>query len=447
MANDERDANHIWLRQSVRFTQDGRERTIEIALPLPIGATPQETERLLAEADAGHARLSEHLDQQVEAALRGGAGAAPAAPAPPAASAASISTAAPARPAVAPARATAPAEPAAAPGRIAEPPAAPSVAPARPTPATLAASTPAPAAPDRPAPAPLSPQGVGGGGPLSRPEFLTETRALGLTPPQAMERLGVRTLDGLNLREALEMLRRQLGNGSSAATAPAPAATRATPASNAADLRPPAAIFDEEEEFELVVLGPDAQPEDDDADLPYGDAGGAHDALGALDDEVDALDDVPDLGAMLPLPPEPARPAKGSAFTPAQKARARELVAGFRGIAAGGSAISSQHRAYANVVVSQLDDATAETLVRGLWGQPPDRLGTDQLAAIIHWGKQDEFAEEAPVVLALLRAEQAHKSGASTVGAAPAEPEGESAAAAPRQARAARKPASTGGRS
>jgi hypothetical protein len=462
MANDERDASHIWLRQSVRSTEDGRERTIEIAVPLPIGATPQETERLLAEADAVLARLGEHLGQQAEAALRGGA---TVAPAPPAAAAPTL-----ARPTVAPTRAAGPAAvPAhtgAAPNRIAEPP------PPSLSRGGVGGEVPATSAS---APAPLSPQGggVGGGAPLSRPEFLTETRALGLTPPQAMERLGVRSLDGLNLHEALDMLRRQLRNGASATApeptapeptapepaAPEPAAPRANPIANGAapanaDLPPPATIFDEEEEFELVVLGPDVPSDDDGADLPYGDAGEASEpvgALDALDDDDDALDDVPDLGALLPPPPPaPARPAGGSAFTPAQKARARELVAGFRGIAPGGSAISSQQRAFANVVVDQLDAATAETLVRGLWGQPPDRLGFDHLAAVIHWGKRDEFAEEAPVVLALLRAEQAHKartSGASAAGATPAAPGDENAPPAPRPARATRKPASGEGRS
>jgi hypothetical protein len=457
MANDERDANHIWLRQSVRFTQDGRERTIEIALPLPIGATPQEVERLLGEADAGMARLGQHLDRQVAAALGGSAVTPVTAPAttpaptdapPPTPSRASASPA-PSQPAPTPSPPPSARAPAA--GRIAEPP----ITPARPTPST---SVPAPitAASVR---APLSPRGEGRGGeaPLTRPEFLAETRALGLTPPQVMERLGVRSLDGLNLREALEMLRRQLGNGASAT--PEPGTPRATPAgandaapaSARAEVLAPATppVFDEEEEFELVVLGPDMPPEEYGEELPYGDEATPEpaDALDALDDDgedgdEDALDEVPDLGPMLPPSPEPAR---AGGFTPAQKARAREMVAVFRAVAAGGSAVRSQHTAFTNVVADQLSAATAETLVRGLWGQPPERLGTDQLNAVIRWGKQDEFAEEAPVVLALLRAEQAHKSSASGVAAAPVEPGGEAEAPPPR--RAARKSSGSGGRS
>jgi hypothetical protein len=439
MANDEHDANHIWLRQSVRFSVGGRERTIEIAVPLPLGATPQEVERLLAEADAGMARLSRHLDQQVEAALRGDLSVA-ATTTPTAAPAAD--TPAPAQPA--PLRAAAPRSPQGEGTGVRTPPATRRIAELPAASATLASG-------EEPGVRP----------PLTRPEFLAETRALGLTPPQVMERLGVRTLDGLNLREALDMLRRQLGGGAPAA--PEPPAPRDTPAtangaahvSARADTPAPAvpASFDEEEEFELVVLGPDMQAEDYGEELPYGDdeardPAGALDALEALDadGDDDALDDVPDLGDMLPpLPPEPAQPVGGSAFTPAQKARARELVSNFRAVAAGGSPARSQHNAFANVVVDQLSAETAAALVRGLWGQPPDRLGADQLVAVVNWGKQDEFAEEAPVVLALLRAEQARRSGADTASAAPPAPAGADDAPAPRATRAARKPASAGG--
>jgi hypothetical protein len=470
MASEERDVNHIWLRQSVRFTQDGHERTIEIALPLPIGAPPHEVERLLAEADAGMARLRQHLDQQVAVAL-GSAEATPAS-APVAALAMHNPTDAlpgpsraavfvePPQPAPVPPRsAAAPATPPAA--RIAEPSAPPPAASraaepaARPATATPASAAPAPAT-STSARAPLSPAGEGQGGedPLSRPDFLAETRTLGLTPPQVMERLGVRSLDGLNLREALDMLRRQLG--ASAASAPEPAVPPAAPASangaahahaQAAATPPAATGFDEEEEFELVVLGPDMAPEDYGEELPYGDTDVAEpsSALEEVDGDADALDDVPDLGAALPAPPapEPTRATATASFTPAQKARARELVAGFRAVAAGGSAARAQHTAFTNIVAGELGAETAETLVRGLWGQPPDRLGTDQLTAVVNWGKKDEFAAEAPVMLALLRAEQAHRSGASAPAPESPADEGE----APRPARATRKPASGGGRS
>ncbi|HEX8730381.1 MAG TPA: hypothetical protein VF739_17255, partial [Ktedonobacterales bacterium] len=60
--HDVRDADHIWLRQSVTFSVNGQTRTLEMALPLRPGATPDEVDALLDEADAGMRRLSQRLD-------------------------------------------------------------------------------------------------------------------------------------------------------------------------------------------------------------------------------------------------------------------------------------------------------------------------------------------------------------------------------------------------
>src|SRR5262245_43915110 len=67
MRQMERDGEHIWLRQSVTFTASGYTRTVEIAIPLRPGASQDEIEALLREADAGMARLSRHLDARVAA--------------------------------------------------------------------------------------------------------------------------------------------------------------------------------------------------------------------------------------------------------------------------------------------------------------------------------------------------------------------------------------------
>ncbi len=69
---------------------------------------------------------------------------------------------------------------------------------------------------------------------MSRAEFLAEANALGLNPKQAMDRLGVRSLSGLNLREALATLQRlSLRANGETGTAPTPKAAEpagATPA-------------------------------------------------------------------------------------------------------------------------------------------------------------------------------------------------------------------------
>src|SRR5437588_385406 len=59
------EGEHIWLRQSVTLTIEGQTRTIEMAVPVRPGATADEVEALLNEADAGMQRLSYHLDGQI----------------------------------------------------------------------------------------------------------------------------------------------------------------------------------------------------------------------------------------------------------------------------------------------------------------------------------------------------------------------------------------------
>lgn len=238
------DAEHIWLRQTVTYTVDGQTRTLEIGVPVPRDATAEEIEELLRAADAGMGAISRRLDAHI-AATSGGAtrqlpapesptipaapattatspaaleraaanGRAPAEPAPavePASASQPASRSAPSAPTPTPAPTTAPAAPSASP-RAAERPAAPQrpaeQPPARPTtPARPAASAPAPSV---------------GGAEMTRPEFLSAANELGLNPRQAMDRLKVRSLEGLNLREALESLRRQM-LGAAAAPEPEP---------------------------------------------------------------------------------------------------------------------------------------------------------------------------------------------------------------------------------
>ncbi|HEX9413300.1 MAG TPA: hypothetical protein VF916_07330 [Ktedonobacterales bacterium] len=488
MQHEADDGGHIWLRQSVRFAVGDQRRTIEIALPLPIGASHEEIERLLQEADVGMTRLTQHLDRRIAAALDADTVEPVAAPLsaavapslqrsdtvraaetqeqPPHEAAAQdkstdeverpqrAATMLPAREAQASTptmregrdATSAPDAPVRSDNAPAPPPASPRASSETPVPPPAARQTaPEPVAPNRAAAPAAS---------LTRPEFLAQTRALGLTPPQVMERLGVRSLDGLNLDEALGLLRRQLTPSSAA---PEPSRATGAPASGDDAPKPLAApapeppsgtFFDEEDDYDLTVIG--TPEEDDDAESTYGIAQD-EDEEGTLahatDDEPDdlRLDEVPDFGAERGATPAPQRaqsrstaetrdhdgPAGADALTLPQRARARELVARLRAVTPGGSATRAQHTAFANIVADQLGAAPAAALTRGLWGQAPERLGTDQLNAVIQWGKEDAFAEEAPAVAALLRAE--HASAQASPAPAPS--------AAPRPTRAAERKA------
>lgn len=292
---------------------------------------------------------------------------------------------------------------------------------------------------------------------MTRPEFLTAAAELGLSPRQAMDRLGVRSLEGINLREALESLRRQLLGASSHAE-PEPASepdSAPEPAVSASPIvaTPSVAPRFEEEDDETIFYALDEDDEliEDDSTSAPADKGTnpavSDDALDEIDDDEDEdeldLDDVPDLSP----PSAPARSRTtptGSKTTSAARetaapthdstsasgandARTQALrqIGKLRSATGGGTASDYQRNAYRNIVENELGRTHAVALVRGLWRTTADHLTAGQLDALIRWGKEEVFAEEAEQVLAALRAEQerADQEAASTNGPdAPAAP-------------------------
>jgi hypothetical protein len=385
MREGELDGEHIWLRQSVTYSHEGQTRTLEIALPIRPDAPPEEIARLLAQAEAGMAQLTTSLDRRIAGEQ------------------------------VAPPRPTAPVSPhQTEPARASEPSPVPYAHEASVLPAPeLEAETPPPAqssprqaAPrPRPAPAPSAPQPVADGPDLTRPEFIAAIGALGLNPKEAMDRLGVRSLAGLNLRESLETLRRQSlqgepsALGATASTAPAQARGEA--------LSVNADRFDEEDDEALIFI----EEGEDDEPLPAPSRSTAGNRRVAADTQDDDLDDVPDFG-----PPPGARSrAVESGAAESSLSHAARIIAKLRAAHPGGIATADRQGAFANIIVAELGEPNAAALVRGLWKLSPEKLGPEQLDALIRWGKDDTFSEEAEEVLATLRAEQrARTSGASS---------------------------------
>jgi hypothetical protein len=261
-----------------------------------------------------------------------------------------------------------------------------------------------------------------------------------MTPAQVMERLGVRSLEGLNLREALELLRGDAPPPSVTATAAsadhgaamhgnatAPASAPRAGTGGATTAPAAAARFDEEDDdgdFEVTfALGDEA-----DGDDLVGDGEGFDEA----DEDVStSLDDVPDFDA--PAPRAPASAARrataargtsgaGEQEAPATaasapvslplRARAAELIEQLRATTPGGEPQPNQLLAYNNLLIGQLDATRAAALVKGLWHTTHERLGTEQLQALIRWSKEDAFDAEAPAVLVALAAEEAARENA-----------------------------------
>jgi ribosomal protein L12E/L44/L45/RPP1/RPP2 len=421
------ETGHIWLRQSVTFTVAGQTRTLEIGIPVPPHSSAQEIEALLQTANTGMDALSRHLDAQIAAALAGTEAVQPQArDALPQRTTATAPTAAPAARDVRDAHvAPLPASESAETPPMREPA---RTAPSAPPESRTAATAPTPSRQAQPAPQrPVAdsprtqPSATGTSAEMSRPQFLAAAAELGLNPRQAMDHLGVRSLEGLNLREALESLRRQL-HGASSAVAGEPDVVETQPAKTANRPDPTPQYFEEEDD-ETILFSLDDETDDEEYDpenvvdaaaVRESPAGISAASALASDEIEDDLEDVPDLAP----PPTPIRqrPASsvrenqatssGGPSTNGARSRAMQLIGKLRTATGGGSASDYQRTAYRNIVEEELGKSRATSLVRGLWRTTADQLTSGQLDALIRWGKEEVFADEAAQVLATLRAEQ-----------------------------------------
>jgi len=74
-----------------------------------------------------------------------------------------------------------------------------------------------------------------------------------------------------------------------------------------------------------------------------------------------------------------------------------------------GSSVASDNRlkVLKNVVGDQLSNEQLLQLIQGVWGvNGLKKLKNDQLEALISWAKEDEFMNEAEVVLAVLQEDE-----------------------------------------
>ncbi len=212
---------HIWLRYATQFTAGERTYTIDIGIPVPRGADAQTREQLLREADAGLDQLANYVERRVmQVSQQSAARPTPAArpsppplPAPtPAAAPTPISLPVP-TPAV---QSEAKSSTAGTSGSTSKPQMAASTSSAPSTPASQPALKKQPGIPATPAtPVPADRPNIGASmppspslpaGTLSLPEFLKYLKEMGLDAKSAMAMLNVKSLSGLNLREALEQL-------------------------------------------------------------------------------------------------------------------------------------------------------------------------------------------------------------------------------------------------
>lgn len=254
---------HIWLRYATQFTAGERSYTIDIGIPVPLGADAEMREQLLREADDGLDQLANYVERRVmQVAQQGGARLPtvprPVAPAVPTPSSRPASTSTQAQPSASPAAAPAPPAPASPASRTQAPAAsatpareAPAHAPISPSPAMPMSvqqapeaeqnnQPPTPVAPSRPGIGASMPSSPGlPGGTLSLPEFLKYLKDMGLDARRAMALLKVKSLSDLNLREALKQLQHILMEEGANPSTPTPAPANRQQAQAQTPARPP----------------------------------------------------------------------------------------------------------------------------------------------------------------------------------------------------------------
>ena len=380
---------YIWLRYKTQFNAGGRTHTIEMGIPMPLGASAEVREQLIREAEIG----MEHLTRRVENRV------------------AQISQ-----------RTTRPPEPL----RTQAP------ATMRSNQASLQdggnrslAGTPPPVGTRSTTPTPIhevpqplslhekepSKMPVRQSGPVSMPvtpgmqsetssnmklsQFMQAIRdAWGLTPKQAMDLLNVKTLNGMNYRDALRKLQPLVeGNSTEASTSgavnKASGAIQSKPAEERAKPQGP-----------LPLQGSQSIPP-------------ASPMPGALHGPAN----IP----VIPIKDEMIREAPGKVYkfdeeeeekeeeNEEQRVIARIKLDELKEVR--GTSLASQGRltVLQNVLNSQISDEQLQHLIQHVWGVTHvKKLKVDQIEALISWAKEDYFVEEVEAVLALIDGEESH---------------------------------------
>jgi hypothetical protein len=385
MANDmnnkpDTSGTHIWLRYTTQFTSGKRMHTVEVGIPVPIGASRELRERLIREAEAGMEQLADHMERRVEQMQRAQPmQAVPGVASPPKVASAPVQTPPSPKPPTAPVRVETP--PAAEQREVTMPP----------TRSTIGASMPI-------APGDMS----------SLPQFLQYiNRELGLDARKAMDLLGVKSLQGLNYREAFDQL--QLLAPKEPTPAPSrPASQPARDSGPAGASRAPAKPLPAPEPPSSgptpLRLTPRSAPPPEPAEPEPRVPAGVLEIKDAVvreyptrygfDEEDDAFSDSDGADYLSELSED-------------ERALASDILGRLRDAHGSAQASPARLKVLENVVNNQVSDDRLEELSAGVWGTTTlKKLKNDQLEALIYWAKHaDDFIAEVDMVLTLLQEE------------------------------------------
>jgi len=416
---------HIWLRYATQFTVGERTHTIEMGIPVPIGANAETRERLFREAEAGIDQLASHIESRVAQVQQRQM---------PMSSAQNISpSSSPKSPVSAPTSASV-SKPSSSPAAPPAPPPAPTREAALPVPqAGPPQRSPSPEVSERKdVPVPPTRQSIGASMPttpgipadtsesLKLPQFIQVIKdSLGLTPKQAMDLLHVKALSGLNLREAFEQLQQIVdleapgtSPSSQQSTEVSPNPTKAeakTPVDNGASRPGPASITPIRSD--TVTYPPDKGP----APIPISSPAVSSFAPNS---KISGIKEITH-GVVREIPPASAFDEELDLdedeeieflpdLTDQERAFAEDVLSRLKE-ARGSSAASDTRLKVLNTVINkQISDEQLLQLIQGVWGVTAlKKLKNDQVEALISWAKAaDDFIAEAEIVLALIQEEQ-----------------------------------------
>jgi len=384
---------YIWLRYTTQFNVGGRTHTIEMGVPVPVGASAEMREQLIREAEIGMEQLTRRVENRVAQITQ---------------------------------RNTRPPEP----QRTQAPTSIRSnqvplqeqnnrSSTGTSTPVGSRSTTPGPT---REAPQPLSLHAkqsttipVRQSGPVSMPvtpgmqgeansnmklsQFMQAIRETwGLTPKQAMDLLNVKTLNGMNYREALRKLQ-SLVEGNSRETSTSGAVNKASAA-----IQPKPAEERERPQEPLPQQGsqsiPPASPKPDALHGP------ANVPVIPIKDEM--IREAPRRVYKFDEEDEELQEEQEEE-NEEQRVIARIKLDELKEVH--GTAPASQGRLMVlqNVLNSQISDQQLHHLIEQIWGVTSvKKLKVDQIEALISWAKEDFFVEEVEAVLALIDGEESH---------------------------------------
>lgn len=378
---------YIWLRYASQYTKDGRTHTVEMSVPVPLGASVEEREQLFNEAEAGMQQLATHMDQRL----------------PQGAARAQMTRSTP------------------------QPQAKTKPAPAQPT-VNPRANTPGnrPAAMAAPPTATQTNEGRGaqsealsgrngeltrtgnltvpGGEPGSNmplPQFIHYIKEnMDLTPKQAMEILNVRSLTtGINLRDALEQLKESVGHSSPPPTS-LPKQREGDNATHSDYGHGEPGPIRAQSSGQLPRIGRG------DHDSPIIEMRVPRSGAGFVEEiGPEDLDDGTGPGDLEELDDLPFSPDE---FSEQELEHASTKISSLRESQGATTASPQRLQVLSNVVLSQISDDQLRALIEGVWNiTATKKLKVDQVEALISWAKlEDDFIEQVEAVLKVLEEER-----------------------------------------